>query len=535
MIHGIVSAFRKFAGIAGAKPMVAFPVVVYLIALSGFLGDSYSRFDFPLDDAWIHRVYSRSIAFGRGFEYNEGKEEAGSTSPLWAIVTAPAHWLEAAGVKTVVLAVKLIGILLGLAVVLATNRVVRGFSGSELAGCVGASLFALEPRFLFSSVSGMENILLLALWACGCAALLGGRFLLSVILFSLTPVTRPEAIVILPLCLPGLVHLSRSWGRRPATVGVWVIPLIPVILWGVFCKSTTGHFLPNTYYLKTRPFHLGFDEARLVWKSLFLGGLTPAWAYVPGLAACVVACIMASRKVWPFLLFIAAPLVYLCGVVGTRGIFLEGYYWTRWLDPACIMLMIPFCVGCAVILSGGLRRHAERSEGSRLVGPRRRVRFFVGMAGLACLAAAVPSYRESLADRRHHIYTDSRAIHIMNVQTGQWIRAHTPTASVVAANDAGAIRYFGRRPTVDLMGLNNAEIAFHKIDVRQAIAGAGWLAILPAWFSGSAVMADIQSAFEPRVEIRIPLKEYTVCNNAGQTVMVIFERKGGARTPSGAP
>ena len=165
MIHGIVSAFRKFAGIAGAKPLVAFPVVVYLIALSGFLGDSYSRFDFPLDDAWIHRVYSRSIALGRGFEYNEGRQEAGSTSPLWAIVTAPAHWLETAGVETVAGAVKLIGVLLGLGVVLATNRLARRVSGSRLVGCVCASLFALEPRFLFSCLSGMENVLLLALWA----------------------------------------------------------------------------------------------------------------------------------------------------------------------------------------------------------------------------------------------------------------------------------------------------------------------------------------------------------------------------------
>jgi len=448
MIHGIVSAFRRFAGIAGAKPVVFFPVVVYLIALSGFVGDSYSRFDFPLDDAWIHRVYSRSIAFGHGFEYNEGKEEAGSTSPLWAIVTAPAHWLEAAGVDTVVVAVKLIGVLLGLAVLLATNRVVRRVSGSELAGCVGASLFALEPRFLFSSVSGMENILLLALWACGCAALLGGRFLLSVILFSLTPVTRPEAIVILPLCLPGLIQVSRTRGRSLATVGGWLIPVVPVLLWAAFCKSTTGHFLPNTYYLKARPFQFGVDEVTLVWRSLFLNGLTPPWAYIPGVAACAVACFMGARKVWPFLLLVAAPLVYLCGVVGTRDIFLEGYYWTRWLDPACIMLMIPFCVGCAVILSGGLRRRAEGSEGRRLVGPGRRVRLFVGMVGVACLAAAVPSYRNSWADRRHHLSSDSRAIHILNVQTGEWIREHTPGASVVAVNDAGAIRYFGRRRTI---------------------------------------------------------------------------------------
>jgi hypothetical protein len=85
------------------------------------------------------------------------------------------------------------------------------------------------------------------------------------------------------------------------------------------------------------------------------------------------------------------------------------------------------------------------------------------------------------------------------------------------------------------MGLNNAEIAFHKIDERQTVAGADWLAIFPAWFQGSAIMADIRIGFEPRVEIRVPMKEYTVCNNPGQTVVVIFERKGLGRNTSNVP
>ena len=40
------------------------PLVAYLAAAIGFLAHSgHSRFGFPLDDSWIHRVYSRSFAF----------------------------------------------------------------------------------------------------------------------------------------------------------------------------------------------------------------------------------------------------------------------------------------------------------------------------------------------------------------------------------------------------------------------------------------------------------------------------------------
>jgi hypothetical protein len=245
-MRALASTLEILVPAAVAKRAILVPVAVYLLALGGFLGDSYSRFDFPLDDAWIHRVYSRSVAFGHGFAYNEGEQEAGSTSPLWAVVAAPAHWLEGAGENTVAAAVKLIGVLLGLASLAAVVRIGARVGGSALAGFLAAAIFALEPRFLFSSLAGMENILLVALWAWGCEALLGGRFLLSVILLSLTPVTRPEAVVLLPLCLPALVQLSRRRRWSLTTAAVWIVPVVPFLLWMVFCKTTTGHFLPNT-------------------------------------------------------------------------------------------------------------------------------------------------------------------------------------------------------------------------------------------------------------------------------------------------
>ena len=56
----------------------ALPLVLFLAASAYFLAASaHSRYDFPLDDAWIHRVYSRSFAQGDGFAYNPGEQEGG--------------------------------------------------------------------------------------------------------------------------------------------------------------------------------------------------------------------------------------------------------------------------------------------------------------------------------------------------------------------------------------------------------------------------------------------------------------------------
>ncbi|HVP57955.1 MAG TPA: hypothetical protein VMU02_07630, partial [bacterium] len=178
----------------GARLALLAPVLVYLVMIALFIKDSNSAFGLPLDDGWIHRVYSRSFASGHGFAYNDGEQEAGSTSPLWVVVSAPAHWFGAAGAKTVIALVKVISIILGLVFLGCAGYIGREVTGSTVAGCVAAVLLALEPRFLFSSLSGMEINLLIAIWAGGAAALLAGRLLLSVLLFSLAPVARPEAI-----------------------------------------------------------------------------------------------------------------------------------------------------------------------------------------------------------------------------------------------------------------------------------------------------------------------------------------------------
>jgi hypothetical protein len=81
------------------------------------------------------------------------------------------------------------------------------------------------------------------------------------------------------------------------------------------------------------------------------------------------------------------------------------------------------------------------------------------------------------------------------------------------------------RRTVDLLGLNNAEIAFGKLSARDAIRNADWLAICPALFAGSDIKPYIMAEFIPRAEIRIPPAEYTICNNPWQAVVAIMERK----------
>src|SRR5690349_12263951 len=98
--------------------LYALPVATCLFAVAAFLHTSSHVDSFPLDDAWIHQVYARAFASGHGFEYNPGAQEAGATSPLWVIATAPVHWFEGGNPRVVVAGVMLIDVLLGIIAIL---------------------------------------------------------------------------------------------------------------------------------------------------------------------------------------------------------------------------------------------------------------------------------------------------------------------------------------------------------------------------------------------------------------------------------
>jgi len=182
----------------------AIPAVAFAAAMAFVCSASaYGLTDFPLDDAWIHRVYAQSFATGHGFAYNAGQQEAGATSPLWVVLTAPAHWLGALGTDVVVLTVKGIGTALGLLSLWCLGDITRRLTGSALA----AALYAWEPRLLFSALSGMENTLLLFLALASTCAMLRGRWTAASLLIGLTTVTRPEALSTLGVFLV-IVYLN---------------------------------------------------------------------------------------------------------------------------------------------------------------------------------------------------------------------------------------------------------------------------------------------------------------------------------------
>ena len=131
-------------------------LVAHLAAALFFLldrapGTAAALAGLPLDDAWIHMVYARSLAALHGFAYNPGQLETGSTSPLWAVLLVPATWVAQLFGASVVIPAKVTGVLCAVGASVGAARLVRalGFGlAAELASGLALAVGILAEHGL---------------------------------------------------------------------------------------------------------------------------------------------------------------------------------------------------------------------------------------------------------------------------------------------------------------------------------------------------------------------------------------------------
>jgi arabinofuranosyltransferase len=120
----------------------------------------------------------------------------------------------------------------------------------------------------------------------------------------------------------------------------------------------------------------------------------------------------------------------------------------------------------------------------------------------------------------------------VQVELGKWVNENTPSDAVIAVNDAGALSYFGKRKTIDLLGLNNKAILFNPqlaAGLRFKLAtmlefmereNARYLIIFPSWFPHLVQSPQFEEHFT-MLEYR-KSENYTICG-APQDLMAVYK------------
>jgi hypothetical protein len=503
-------------------------VLGLLFVLNRSPGTDAALTGFPLDDTWIHMVYARNLAESGLPYYNDGVMEAGFTSPLWLAFAAPAHMLASLSGVSAVLIIKILGMLLAWLTSVALFEVCRHltevFASSVLCGLYVAAL----PVIAFSQVSGMEICLTTCLGAWALLCLLKSRYLLCGVFLGLGAIARPESAVLaaLTVLLVLLVGLSRSRKIRLNRILKLLLPtMILLCMWSAFCLAVTGHPMPNTFYAKATTYDvfgtfgriLGDIVLQMPAMFLFSGVLLYALGvlYMLTLRQRTIALIILLYP-WLFILAIAASR----HIPGQSGVY---FYWFRYVVPALPFFFVPIAAGFEFLWTAARRSPAN--------GPKKNIKWLIYLIAILLVAASWIRLPTELRFRSGQYSWNCQNINEVQVELGKWVNENTPEDAILAVNDAGALRYFGKRKTIDLLGLNSQRVLFNprlagklQFDLTTmveflTIEEARHLVIFPYWFPGVVQAERFESHFSMIQSRRS--ENYTI-SDAPLDVMAVY-------------
>jgi hypothetical protein len=507
--------------------LVATVVAVHMVAAVPFLfvawpGTYAGLTGLPLDDGWIHLVYARALSVFDGFCYNPGQAEAGFSSPLWAVLLVPLFWLKEIVDFPTAYGVKVVGLAVACAASLLAFRLAGRLSGSRVAGWIAALLVAVDPSLSFAKFSGMEVLLAAALVLWGLDELVAAREIPAAMAAALAPLARPELLIFTAIAL-GILGMRLV--RRRASPLRWATAVLPSVItvggWVGFCLAVTGRPLPNTFYAKHPQGGLWSNFADL--PTVFGGMLFDLpWFF---LGSGLILFAIGARRIlrretsgtpWPDLLprigVAAYPIVFLIGISWAHDLKQDWpFYWNRYFQPVIPCLLVLVAIGWVEIARWSYRQ-LRSGEGADL---RRRMLAVVAALVLALPLLALPL---RMLEKSELFAWNCQNINEMQVDVGRWIARNTGPDDWIATNDAGAIRYFGHRRVIDMMGLNNHLVQQRGLASVFGEARPRYFVIFPSWFPKLARDPSLVPVYG------VEAQHYSICD-CPQELMVVFERR----------
>ncbi len=429
---------------------------------------------FPLDDAWIHQVYARSLGLNGEWAFTPGKPSAGSTAPLWSLLLAVGyrlgvnHYLWTYGLGLIFLAgLSWLGMM-------AFNRLSQaGWRWGLAAGI----FLALEWHLVWAAVSGMETTLQACLMLLALMLMLNMRpYWLGIgLLIGLSLWVRPDGLTLLAPAVLTLLATPASWRERfinGVRLGLGVIaPLIPYLY---FNWALSGAIFPNTYFAKQAEYAIEL-KASLLSRLLEQATLPLVGAGVLLLPGLIYLLWDSLRcRAWAR----AAGALWALGYLSLYALRLPvTYQHGRYAIPAMPVYFIWGLAGLSLLFAKPAQSIANILRKSWLVS-------LAAILALFFLLGA-DAYR-----------TDVGIIESEMVTTARWVAANTEPQALVAAHDIGALGYFGERQLLDLAGLVSPEvIPFIRDEQRLASyldeQGADYLVAFPGWYADLTRQAQL--------------------------------------------
>jgi arabinofuranosyltransferase len=274
---------------------------------------AFSRIEL-VDDAYIDYRYAHNLVVGQGLVFNPGEYVEGFTSLLWTLImVAP----EVFGLPIHIFAAFL-GVGLGLLAMIDTWRICQQLGISQWGTFAAVAVLGLYPQFWLTLANGLEGGLFTFILVRLIYLLLCGKWMYSGIWGGLLFMTRPDSILILPLCTLYLYIATKSQTLplrqrliQPfiALLAPWLTLVVAVTLWRL---AYYGAWLPNTITAKSMPLDalsFGLIGDNLSWGlRYFLGFLVSAAPFTMGAVLALIVEVRRRRVVWLLLGIVATQV-----------------------------------------------------------------------------------------------------------------------------------------------------------------------------------------------------------------------------------
>ena len=406
--------------------------VVVLAALAFAIACLRYR-DSVIDDAFIVFRYADHLIAGLGPVFNPGERVEGFTSPSWLLLLAAGRAL---GVDYFSL-VTVLGIGFGIAALVASHDLARRVAPGWPA-LIAPVLLAVHPGFSMWSVHGLETALFVALATAGLSAWAGDRPRAAGAWLGAAFWTRPEAAMVAVLL--AAAALARRERRRAVELAVpfaaIALPLLALRL------AYYGSIAPNTFHAKTGG-GIGRIRFGLGYARRFLE------THAPLVLAAAAAAVLSLRRREP-----GSPVLDLAVV----GAVWSG--WIVWIGGDAFpgyRFWLPVLPIAAAVAAWGIARAATSRA-------RRTALATATIAGLAIVAVAARSDAEIEYETGKAFTARMRAV-------GRWLGGHVPPGTVIAVNYVGALPWESGLPTIDMLGLTDAEVGRAPIEGRFRFPG----------------------------------------------------------------
>jgi arabinofuranosyltransferase len=441
------SIWGRFFGAAdGRAAAVVVILAVLLIAIANA---------FVTDDAFISFRYARNLVERHELTWNPGmsKPTEGYSNFLWTLIMAAA--IEA-GIDPV-RASEILGLLFALGTLLVTYGLAARLLRSRRWALLTIALLGANYTFLAFATSGLETQMQTFLVAA-CASLAfrvaekdrwsipraaGLSLLAAAAILTRLDSGIPVFVLFVYLLFSEFGHAAKengdaSGGAFPGSrIAAWTALAAPVLLivgaWMLWRHGYYHRWLPNSYYAKASMFSLDILKGGL----LYLFEFFRSYCLLP----IVFLFLFLFRKVFDGLEMDA--LAWICGlwflyIVRVGGDFME----FRFIVP---VLPILFIVTAATL------RALERPK----------IQAALVTMLLACSLFHGATFRgtpgvEPISKLRDYISNDGGRWKLV----GEKLRELFPEGDVtIATTAAGAIPYYSKLPTIDMLGMNDTWVA----------------------------------------------------------------------------